>query len=274
MLISVKKLISSILVFGLFGAAFAEEKNFVKLKSEKNSSYYVSTGKLNHRVGNAIWVKVFWMAKVSEANMVFDTLLGCDGTWMTNDIRYVIENTASKKLLYALSEQAAMEHPPSLVRVTEEGFLYEKVGINLKRMAKKLCTQARHSAGKEKLLPVSFGEDPSAKNQYVSSIILDTARKDSDGNIVVWTQRTYYKEYQMRESDGSLSFYEGSPVMQKNFEGEDYVKIRRKFDCKAGSTALLSVAEYSGTEPPRILRRLRYLRQWSHHEQNPNQIYP
>jgi transposase len=27
-------------------------------------------------------------------------------------------------------------------------------------------------------------------------------------------------------------------------------------------------------EPPRILRRLRYLRQWSHHEQNPNQIYP
>ena len=27
------------------------------------------------------------------------------------------------------------------------------------------------------------------------------------------------------------------------------------------------------SEPPRILRRLRYLRQWSHHEQNPNQIY-
>ena len=28
----------------------------------------------------------------------------------------------------------------------------------------------------------------------------------------------------------------------------------------------------SRIEPPRVLRRLRYLRQWSHHEQNPNQL--
>lgn len=53
-----------------------------------------------------------------------------------------------------------------------------------------------------------------------------------------------------------------------------FLSINKAFPKQSPVEVVLLSRNSPETEPPRILRRLRYLRQWSHHEQNPNQIYP
>jgi len=51
-------------------------------------------------------------------------------------------------------------------------------------------------------------------------------------------------------------------------------KHKASFEANHGLAYAHRFDDPKDTEPPRVLRRLRYLRQWSHHEQTPNQIYP
>lgn len=233
-------------LFGLAvcGGALANDKDFLNLGTSDTMTFYVPDGKLNHRIGSGVWIKLIASRKGAKYNTTQDLVLGCSGDWYSSPIRFDYSDSNTLPGKYYSSEARAKSQPENGVAI-ETGFdPSDKTFSNLRTHIKRLCSSARKDEPKDKLFPLTENQYDEVKGGTVYSMVLNSARKNPNGNIDVWIKESTYMMVDLTDPDGEPVMMDGRVVRIRDFENSGFSMSRNAFNCENKTSGIISVTDY------------------------------
>lgn len=244
-----KSIILGLLILSVssFPQASQSKKGFVKLNSHNTTTNaYLSTGKLNHRLGNAVWARLLLEFSPDSSpafKTAFSVLIGCDGTWVSDSFASSISFSEDFLEAYAKLDATEIEQPSDVVGFYGGGLLNDELAGLLKPRAKELCTTARKEEPKGKLVGLSKATKDDGSGT-LGSLVVGSTKKEPNGLIKAWVRRNPFVIGNSTYPDGTEVLVEGEPVLIEKFENQVYGLQQLVYDCKRESSDLLQYIEY------------------------------